>query len=286
MKKCNQITAIFVAMILAFTTTACRQASAPSPEPTTTGGTDLANIFHATLDTLSDVINSLEIDSTIILTGQVTSSDIQILKNKLDSSSHLIKLDLSQVTGLTGIPIGGFLYCSTLSEIILPDSVTHLGIDAFFGCENLKTFHISKFITTIDIECICYCNSLTVITVDQDNAYYCDINGVLFSKDKTFLIQYPNGKVSETYRIPDSVTRMDQTVFYQCPNIKNVIIPASVTEIGRVPFYHCTNLASVIFEDPNGWYRGGTLTDVSDASVNAEKLKNEWAEGTWTKTSN
>jgi hypothetical protein len=93
-----------------------------------------------------------------------------------------------------------------------------------------------------------YCNKLTHIIVDYNNTVYSSESGVLFSKDKTVLIQFPAGKTG-SYIIPDSVTSIIDYAFSNC-NITSVTIPDSVKSIGYNIFAFCKKLTDIIV-DPN-----------------------------------
>ncbi|MDD5793040.1 MAG: hypothetical protein PUD22_10690 [Erysipelotrichaceae bacterium] len=67
-------------------------------------------------------------------------------------------------------------------------------------------------VTSIGFQAFCDCTSLTSINVDNENQYYCSVDGVLFSKDKTVLIKYPAGSTLKTYSIPNSVTFIEDCV--------------------------------------------------------------------------
>jgi hypothetical protein len=89
------------------------------------------------------------------------------------------------------------------------------------------------------------CEDLTSIIVDANNTVYSSESGVLFSKDKTTLIQIPAGK-TRNYTIPDSVRVIDSRAFSGCNGLTSVIIPISVKVIRANAFYGCSALTSVI----------------------------------------
>ena len=78
------------------------------------------------------------------------------------------------------------------------------------------------------------------------NSNYCSVDGVLFNKDKTTLIQYPGGKQG-AYTIPNSVTSIGYEAFAGC-SVTSVTIPNSVTSIEEYAFEGCTGLTSVTIE--------------------------------------
>ena len=113
-------------------------------------------------------------------------------------------------------------FCMGLTSVNIPSSVTKIGEGAFQGCI-----------------------SLTSIEVAAGNMNYCSVNGVLFDKDKTTLIQYPLGNDHTEYVIPNSVTSIWNTAFSDCQSLTSIEIPNSVTSIGDGVFAACTNLTSV-----------------------------------------
>ena len=126
-------------------------------------------------------------------------------------------------------------------EYEIPNSVTKV-IDAFSQCSKLTSITISS--SVIDFLGIWGCSNLKSIIVDKSNPNYCDIDGVLFSKDGSELIYYPNGRVGD-YRIPNSVMRIGWDAFRDCAGVTSVIIPNSVEEIESGAFRFCTSLSSV-----------------------------------------
>ena len=156
----------------------------------------------------------------------------------------------SELDGYTVTSIGGsaFKYCNFLSAKI-PDSVTSIGISAFYSCDSLTSVTIPNSVTSIGEMAFYNCTSLTNITVANSNPNYSSENGVLFNKDKTTLIQYPTGKTDISYTIPASVTTIRNFAFIGCGSLTSIDIPDSVTSIGGVAFSNCTSLQSVTIPD-------------------------------------
>lgn len=151
--------------------------------------------------------------------------------------------------GVTSIGISAFDGCSSLSEITIPQSVTTIGDFAFNGCSKLQTVHISSSINNIGNRVFESCTSLISITVDENNQNYADIEGVLFDKDITTLIQYPIGNKRTSYNIPVGVTSLSSHCFYGSENIITVTIPNTIISFGINIFERCSNLTTVNFAD-------------------------------------
>ena len=168
---------------------------------------------------------------------------------------------------VTRIGLGAFYYCINLTSITIPNSVTSIGSSAFAWCSSLTNITIPKSVTSIDgafswcssltsitisegvtsIGDIYMCSSLTNINVSDNNKNYSSIDGVLFNKDKTEIIKYPEGKESKSYKIPNSVTSIGNWAFSGCSSLTNITIPEGVTSIGNYAFERCSSLTNITY---------------------------------------
>ena len=152
--------------------------------------------------------------------------------------------------------IGGYAFwgCSSLTSIEIPSSVTSIGDNAFSNCRSLTSIDIPSSVTSIGSRVFWGCSNLTSITVDDNNPSYRSIDGVLFSKDQTILVCYPEGKTETTYTIPEGVTSIGDDAFEYCSSLTSIEIPSSVTSIGYGAFDGCRSLKYNEYD--NGLYLG------------------------------
>ncbi len=108
---------------------------------------------------------------------------------------------------------------------------------------------IPASVTKIEGRAFDHCNSLKSITVSPDNSCYSSLNGVLFNKDKTRLIQYPAGKEENAYSVPESVTEIGEGAFGLCKRLTAITIHDGVTEIGDWAFAKCKGLKNITIPD-------------------------------------
>ena len=174
--------------------------------------------------------------------------------------------------GTTSILSRAFRYCTNLTTLSMPNSVTYVGESAFWGCSGLTSVTLSsnlaelssnvfrdcvgltsltipKGVTSIRNEAFIGCSKLASFSVAADNMAFKSIDGVIFSKDGTSIVRYPQGNAATSFTIPNSVTSIGSYAFFGASNLITIIIPASVTAIPEGSFYGCTSLASVVIPE-------------------------------------
>ena len=146
---------------------------------------------------------------------------------------------------ITTLNDGAFAKCISLETITLPDSVEKIGKTLFMDCISLKEVNIGKNATYISVNTFHNCSSLEAINVSENNEKYMSVDGVLYSKDGTTLIRYPQGKKDSSFTVPDGVTTIGSYAFSDNPYIENVILPDSVTSIKSIAFGDCNSLTRI-----------------------------------------
>ena len=147
--------------------------------------------------------------------------------------------------GVTRIGDRAFTYCSNLAMATLPVALQEIGENAFAQCTKLTSVAIPAGLKTIGAGAFAGCSNVSAITVEAKNADYVVMDGVLFNKEKTALVQYPAGRVATSYVIPKEVTSLRGSAFNGAKNLTAVTIPAKVTEIGNEAFVNCVKLTSI-----------------------------------------
>ena len=175
---------------------------------------------------------------------------------------------------VTSIGRWAFSNCTSLTSITIPDGVTSIGDNAFWFCDDLTSVTIPDSVTSIGYKAFNSCDRLAEINVSENNNNYCSVDGVLFNKEKTILIQYPAARTG-AYVIPDGVTSIGDNAFDNCDGLTSITIPDSVKSIGDEAFSICTGLKSVTI--------GKGVTSIGDhAFFNCTELENVYYRGSAT----
>ena len=150
---------------------------------------------------------------------------------------------------VTEIGEAAFYGCSSLTSVSIPNRVTNIGGFVFGSCSKLTDVNISSSVMEIGYRAFADCNSLTNINIDEKNTKYSSLDGNLYNKDRTKLIQYAIGKDAPAFSVPDSVIEIGEHAFADCSSLENVNIPNSVTYIADYAFRECGSLTNISFSD-------------------------------------
>lgn len=173
--------------------------------------------------------------------------------------------------GTRRIEAHAFVYCENIKSITIPDSVEIIGAQAFESCSSLENIYIGSGVREIgsapfvfDVEGL-PCINLESIEVSDENENYTSVDGVLYNKEMTTLIQYPIGRKQQEYVIPDTVTTIGYGAFCYCDELTKLTVGKGITVIDYCLLFGCDNIETVILPD--------TLTKIDSGAFKYSGIK-------------
>ena len=133
---------------------------------------------------------------------------------------------------ITKIGDEAFAECTGLTSLVIPDSVTKIGERAFYYCTSLVSVNIPDGVTTIEAGTFSGCLELASISI-PDSVHTIE-NGA-----------FTNCTSLTSVTLPDSVTKISPYCFSGCSSLASFTISAQITAIGAYAFEKCTALTEM-----------------------------------------
>ena len=144
-------------------------------------------------------------------------------------------------SSVTSIGDGAFSCCHSLSEIVIPSSVTSIGDHAFSGCDSLSEIVIPSGVTSIGNYAFSGCSSLKYISIPKS---VIGLNGNPFVEWKGKLeCLSPNFVYEDDILFNKDKSRI---ISFRNQNVESYVIPSSVTSIGKGAFTGCYSLSEIV----------------------------------------
>ena len=148
--------------------------------------------------------------------------------------------------------IGVFANCTSLKEVIIPDSVEKIGPYTFNGCTSLERVTYPAGLIDFGYKQFSGCAKLEEIIVKEGNPYAFTEDGIYYEiiDGVTTLSVYPAKKAGTFYEVLSSVEVIGNNAFDSAANLQEVIIPSTVTSMGTNVFFASTSIKKVTIDAP------------------------------------
>lgn len=155
---------------------------------------------------------------------------------------------------VTSVGERAFFFCSSITSVIIPNSVKTIGNDAFYNCEGLTSINIQGNITSIGSHAFEGCSGLVSFDIPSSVT---SIGEYAFSGCSDL----------ESVNIPIGITSIGDCTFQSCSSLKSIIIPTSVTSIGYRAFANCFGLTSVVIPNSVKSIENAAFDNCSELSI-------------------
>ena len=253
--------------------------------------------FPASLQTIGSsafsgcsALQAVEIQEGLLKIGSSAFRDCSALKSALlpDSLKEIggylfyscpALKEIQIPSGMTSIPDGMFYQCA-IETFEIPNTVTNIGVNAFYGCVNLKAALVPDSVQEIGLAAWGACASLTTVVLpasikgfpkngfsscpairdvtyppivkmqDAFPAAFDQVVTATVANGSTNICDYAflGCRKMTSVTIPDGVTSIGISAFEDCRYLTSLIIPATVERIGDYAFYGCGGLEELVYE--------------------------------------
>ena len=192
------------------------------------------------------------------------------------TSSYVEKIVLPNT--ITEIGNDAFASCINLKKINIPDSVASIGSHAFWNCRSLESINIPDHCTWINEMTFFNCKSLKSISLpshllgmDRSAFTGCGVEKIIIPGSVSKIEYYAfSGSKLKYVEIENGVKGIEDGAFYDCEDLIEVSIPESVTSIYYNSFYECKKLQAINVNDDNTAYtsENGVLMNKNKTRIN------------------
>lgn len=199
-------------------------------------------------------LNKIVIPDTIEYVGEDAFANTGFYNDQNNWNHGVLELDylllkvaedytgvLEVKDGIRTIADGAAQACWEITEVITPESLVHIGLNAFSNCSNLEEINLGKNVETLGRGPFYRCLSLEDIVVDEQNEHFQVVDGILFNEELTSVVKCPQ-QITGSVIIPSTVSVINAYSFENCGTIAEVMIPQNCVFIGRSAFSGCESL--------------------------------------------
>ena len=165
-------------------------------------------------------------------------------------------LEYNKDYSVTRIGVDAFWACEDLNSVTIPNTVTSIASGAFSACWYLTSVTIPNSVTSIGQSAFSQCTSL--LSVNIPNSIACIESATFFGCQSLTSVTIPNSVTNigmqafmacislTSVTIPNTVTSIGEGAFAACNTLKSIALPESLKILGNYAFKSCDNLITVI----------------------------------------
>ena len=202
-------------------------------------------------DTSKSSVSDFQMNGTTLVrytgTAQTVSvpASVKVIADGAFAGNTQMETLKFEGSNLETISYQAFANCTSLKEVVLPDSLISLGNAAFSYCTALTKIEFGNGLSKLGIGTFAGCAKLKEIIIPEENEFFAMDDGCLYSADKAVLyLMLPTGD-KDSYSMPATVTDIAAYAFWECENIKTIRLSSNLKTIPEYAFTNCISLTGI-----------------------------------------
>ncbi|MBR3134374.1 MAG: leucine-rich repeat domain-containing protein [Clostridia bacterium] len=196
----------------------------------------------------------------------------EIIEGHLEYDIPVFIKENNRTYKVNGLGLGA-LWCLSIEDIEIPNTIETIGQEVFSGCNKLKSIDIKENVREIGRYSFSGCSSLTEVNLPSSLK---EISEGMFNRCSNL----------ETIEIPKSVEVIRHRAFIYCENLKNVELPDNLRMIEGQAFWDCKKIEELIIPEKVegiGYSAFAYCNSISEITIpNSVTTMQEWVFEGWT----
>lgn len=147
-----------------------------------------------------------------------------------------------------------FVSNTSIVSVVIPESVTSIGDAAFEHCTSLKEVKLPKSLKTLGIRSFADCSALQEITIPENVKVVPNLCFLLCRSMKRVVLENVTEICECAFggcdnltdvQLPDTLKKLDKLAFFSCGTLERFYIPSSVTDISEDAFVSCYSIVLI-----------------------------------------
>lgn len=122
---------------------------------------------------------------------------------------------------------------SEIEEINIPEGVEEIGERSFYWIPTVERITLPSTLKTIGNKAFGISSSLVKVVADENNPYFVTEKNVLYTKDKTELVFYPQALANTTYAMPNTVKKVRENALYGNTSLTSISLSSELEEVEK-----------------------------------------------------
>ncbi len=170
-----------------------------------------------------------------LFTYRINQDDVTVMECVQSATGEVVVPGTYAGKPVTRIYKDAFKNCSTITSVVLPESIMEIDSHAFDNCNQMESIELPNHPMKFGLNAFIHCEALKSIVLPRDSEYGFGMFGNCISLEEITL--------------PDDMREIPMSFFSYCESLTELTLPASVETISYGAFASCHNLKKLVLPE-------------------------------------